>query len=164
MSTHETTPEQLGNSETYYRRVFEAACFGIIILNAVTLRITDANPFIIEFLGYSNDDFLGKELWEIVCASVVPIFKSALHDLQKTGSLHLEDVPLNANDGNIRQVDIVGKSIEIEGKQVIQFNIRDITDRKLADEVFSESEARYRTLFEYAPDGHSRKVREVLEY
>src|SRR5256885_10624870 len=52
-------------SELRYRRLFEAARDGILILNAVTLRITDVNPFMTELLGYSHAEFLGRELWEI---------------------------------------------------------------------------------------------------
>src|SRR6476659_7013677 len=57
--------EGLRSSEIRYRRLFEAARDGILILNAVTLKITDVNPFMTELLGYSHDEFLGKELWEI---------------------------------------------------------------------------------------------------
>ena len=52
-------------SELRYRRLFEAARDGILILDAVTLKITDVNPFMTELLGYSHAEFLGKELWEI---------------------------------------------------------------------------------------------------
>src|ERR1041385_3251426 len=55
----------LRTSEIRYRRLFESARDGILILNAATLKITDVNPFMMELLGYSRDEFLGKELWEI---------------------------------------------------------------------------------------------------
>jgi PAS domain S-box-containing protein len=57
--------EELITSEIRYRRLFEAARDGFLILNAETLKITDANPFMTELLDYSRDEFLGKELWEI---------------------------------------------------------------------------------------------------
>src|SRR4051812_43775017 len=57
--------ETLRTSEIRYRRLFEAARDGILILNADTLRITDVNPFMSELLNYSRDEFLEKELWEI---------------------------------------------------------------------------------------------------
>jgi PAS domain S-box-containing protein len=52
-------------SELRYRRVFEAAKDGILILNADTGAVEDANPFMTELLGYTHDQFLGKHLWEI---------------------------------------------------------------------------------------------------
>jgi PAS domain-containing protein len=65
MTKHKQTQEVLRTSEIRYRRLFEAARDGILILDAVTLKITDMNPFMTELLAYSRADFLGKELWEI---------------------------------------------------------------------------------------------------
>ncbi|HEY8227322.1 MAG TPA: PAS domain-containing protein, partial [Pyrinomonadaceae bacterium] len=59
----ERTRSGLQTSENRYRRLFEAARDGILILNAVNLKIIDVNPFMMELLGYSRDEFLGKELW-----------------------------------------------------------------------------------------------------
>ena len=52
-------------SETHYRRLFETAQDGILILDAETGKISDVNPFLIKMLGYSHDHFLGRRLWEI---------------------------------------------------------------------------------------------------
>jgi PAS domain S-box-containing protein len=57
--------EDLRTSEIRYRRLFESSRDGILILDASSRKITDANPFMVELLGYSRDEFLGKELWEI---------------------------------------------------------------------------------------------------
>ena len=65
VTRHQTVPEDLRASEIRYRRLFESARDGILILDAVTRKITDANPFMVEMLGYSREEFLGKELWEI---------------------------------------------------------------------------------------------------
>ena len=48
-----------------YRRLFETARDGILILDAETGQVVDANPFMKELLGYSQEEFLGKKLWEI---------------------------------------------------------------------------------------------------
>jgi len=52
-------------SEMQYRHLFETAQDGILILDAETGEISDVNPFLVEMLGYSHEDFLGKKLWEI---------------------------------------------------------------------------------------------------
>ncbi len=57
--------EDLLASEVRYRRLFESARDGILILDAESRKITDANPYMMELLDYSHADFLGKELWEI---------------------------------------------------------------------------------------------------
>ena len=127
------TQSQLRISELRYRRLFEAARDGILILDAVTLKIADVNPFMTELLGYSLADFLGKELWEIGLFSDKEASQEAFKELQRTGYLRYEDLPLQATNGNLRDVEFVSNVYEEDGHQVIQCNIRDITDRKRAE-------------------------------
>jgi len=49
-------------SELSYRRLFETAKDGILILDAGTGMIVDVNPFLVELLGYSHAVFLGKKV------------------------------------------------------------------------------------------------------
>lgn len=126
--------EELRTSEIRYRRLFEAARDGILILNAVTLQITDVNPFMMELLGYSRDEFLGKELWEIGLFSDKTASQDAFRELQETGYLRYEDLPLQTRRGQSREVEFVSNVYEEDGQQVIQCNIRDITDRRHAEE------------------------------
>jgi PAS domain S-box-containing protein len=120
-------------SEVRYRRLFEAARDGILILDAVTLKITDVNPFMTELLGYSHAEFLGKELWEIGLFSDKDASQEAFKELQRTGYLRYEDLPLQATNGKLRDVEFVSNVYEEDGHEVIQCNIRDITDRKRAE-------------------------------
>jgi PAS domain S-box-containing protein len=123
--------EELRTSESRYRRLFEAARDGILILDGVTLRITDVNPFMTELLGYSPDEFLGKELWEIGRSSDKEDSQNAFRELQAKGYLRYEDLPLQTSAGELRQVEFVSNAYEEDGHQVFQCNIRDITARKL---------------------------------
>jgi PAS domain S-box-containing protein len=120
-------------SELRYRRLFEAARDGILILDAVTLTITEVNPFMTELLGYSHAEFLGKELWEIGLFSDKEASQAAFNQLQRTGYLRYEDLPLQATNGKLRDVEFVSNVYQEDGHQVIQCNIRDITDRKQAE-------------------------------
>ena len=81
-------------SELRYRRVFEAAHDGILILNADTGRIEDANPFMTELLGYSHEQFLGRHLWEIGLFKDIEQSKTAFRELQEKGYIRYEDLPL----------------------------------------------------------------------
>jgi PAS domain S-box-containing protein len=128
------TLKGLWTSEIRYRRLFEAARDGILILDAVTLRITDVNPFMTELLGYSRDEFLGKELWEIGLFNDKEASQQAFRELQVKGYLRYEDLPLQSTGGTVRQVEFVSNVYEEDSHQVIQCNIRDITDRKRAEE------------------------------
>src|SRR5689334_2789277 len=127
------TQSRLRISEIRYRRLFEAARDGILILDAVTLKITDVNPFMTELLGYSQAEFLGKELWEIGLFSDKEASQKAFKELQRTGYLRYEDLPLQDTNGRLRDVEFVSNVYEEDSYQVIQCNIRDITDRKRAE-------------------------------
>jgi PAS domain S-box-containing protein len=127
------TQSRLRISELRYRRLFEAARDGILILDAGTLKITDVNPFMTELLGYSHAEFLGKELWEIGLFSDKEASQEAFKELQRTGYLRYEDLPLQATNGKLRDVEFVSNVYEEDSHQVIQCNIRDITDRKRAE-------------------------------
>lgn len=125
--------EALRASEIRYRRLFESARDGILILNANSLQITDVNPFMTELLGYSREEFLGKELWEIGLFTDKKASQEAFRRLQATGYLRYEDLPLQTTNGNLREVEFVSNVYDEGGDQVIQCNIRDITQRKRSE-------------------------------
>ncbi len=125
-----TSSDDLRVSELRYRRLFEAAQDGILILNAVTLEITDVNPFMVDLLGYSRDEFLGKQLWEIGLFGDKGASQAACRELQDSGYLRYEDLPLETRSGKRREVEFVSNVYEEGGRQVIQCNIRDITERR----------------------------------
>ncbi|MFN2510021.1 MAG: ATP-binding protein [Pyrinomonadaceae bacterium] len=128
------TQEGLRTSEIRYRRLFEAARDGILILNAHTLKITDVNPFMTELLGYSRDEFLGKELWQIGFFSDKKASQDAFRQVQAKGYLRYDDLPLRTKKGKTQEVEFVSNVYKEHGQQVIQCNIRDITKRKRAED------------------------------
>ena len=127
--------DNIRQSETRYRRLFEASQDGILILNAVTLEIIDVNPFMLKLLGYPREEFLGKELWEIGLFGDKGASQAAFRQLQDTGYLRYEDLPLETRNGMRREVEFVSNVYDEAGRQVIQCNIRDITERRQAEVV-----------------------------
>ncbi len=122
--------EHLQNSEFRYRRLFEAARDGILILDAETGKIEDANPFMTELLGYTHAQLLGRELWEIGVFKDIENSQTAFRRLQEDGVIRYEDLPLQSTNGARREVEFVSNIYQEGSRHVIQCNIRDITDRK----------------------------------
>ena len=119
----------LKNSEVRYRRLFESAQDGILILDAHTLKIIDSNPFMTDLLGYSQNEFMGKELWEIGLFTDKAESQSAYRELQQSGFIRYDQFPLESRSGQKVEVEFVS-NVYVEGhQQVIQCNIRDITAR-----------------------------------
>lgn len=134
--------EKLLASEIRYRRLFESAKDGILILNAYNGQIIDVNPYLIEILGYSFDEFLGKELWEIGIFKNIEDSKAAFVELQNKGFIRFEDMPLETKSGKPINVEYVSNVYLVDKVKVIQCNIRNITERKKAELQLKESEKR----------------------
>jgi PAS domain S-box-containing protein len=117
-------------SEVRYRRLFETAQDGILLLDAETGQVVDANPFMKNLLGYSQEEFLGRKLWEIGPFKGEAASKIAFAELQHADRLRYEGLPLETADGRRVEVEFISNAYLVDRKRVIQCNIRDITERK----------------------------------
>jgi len=151
---------KLKDSEVRYRRLFETAQDSILILDGVTGTIIDANPVIIDLLGYSLRELHGKSLWEIGAFKDIVKSKASYKKLQDNNYVRYENLPLETKDGRWVSVEFVSNAYEVDHKRVIQCNIRDITRRKQKDaaarkktkRTLQQGEERYRSLFEQSID------------
>jgi PAS domain S-box-containing protein len=130
ISNRRQTERDLEISAVRYRRLFEAAHDGILILDAVTTKVLDVNPFMADLLGFPREHFLGKELWEIGVFKDAEMSKKAMATLQRLGRIRYEDLPLQHRDGRHIPVEFVSNVYPEGSRNVIQCNIRDITERK----------------------------------
>ncbi|HEY3122930.1 MAG TPA: PAS domain S-box protein [Thermoanaerobaculia bacterium] len=121
-------------SEVRYRRLFETAKDGILILDADTGQVTDVNPLLEELLSYSHAELLGKTLWDIGPFQDIVASQNAFRQLQNKEYVRYDNLPLETREGQRKQVEFVSNLYLVEGKRVIQCNIRYITERRQAEE------------------------------
>jgi PAS domain S-box-containing protein len=126
--------EAVKTSEIKYRRLFEAAKDGILLLDAETGQIIDVNPFLVEMMGLPQEDFIGKHLWELGYFKDIVANKENFTKLQVNKYIRYEDLPLRTMDGQERKVEFVSNLYDVDHYKIIQCNVRDITARKLAEE------------------------------
>lgn len=125
--------EALVDSEKRYRRLFESAKDGILILDAETGMVVDANPFLMRLLGYSYSDLCGKHIWDIGAFRDISSSQDAFRTLQENEYIRYDDLPLESVDGRKVEVEFVSNVYLVDHSRVIQCNIRDITERKRSE-------------------------------
>jgi PAS domain S-box-containing protein len=144
---------QLIESEEWFRRLFETAQDAILIIDGDSGMITHANRYILDLSGYPLDFFIGKHLPELGIIKDKDLAKNTCAELQKNRYIRYEDLALETRRGMIIQGELTGNLYLVGDKRIIQINIRDITERKDAQNLLLASELRYRRLFETAQDG-----------
>ena len=120
-------------SEIRYRRLFETAHDGVLLVNPGTRKITDANPFMTKMLGYTRKQLVGKELFEIGLLKDEVASQEMFRKLKRKHEVRYEDLPLESQGGRHQEVEVVANLYQEDGHAVIQCNIRDITQRKQAE-------------------------------
>jgi two-component system CheB/CheR fusion protein len=151
VSEKKQADEELRASEIRYRRLFESAKDGILILDAATATITDANPFLVRLLGCTRDDLIGKELWEIGLFKDIEASKAAVRELQENEYIRYDNLPLETTAGQRIDVELVSNVYGEANHRVIQCNIRDISVRKHLQDLEREGERRLRFVMDSMP-------------
>jgi len=128
------TEQALRTSELSYRRLFEAAKDGILILDVDTGRINDVNPFLFKLLGFSRSEMVGKTIGELSPFKDIESNQVMLERLQQHGYVRYENLPLETKDGRKIAVEFVSNVYQAGDCNVIQCNVRDITERKHAED------------------------------
>jgi PAS domain S-box-containing protein len=143
--------DALQSSEKRYRRLFESAKDGILILDADTGKVVDVNPFLLQLLGYSYDALCGEYIWEIGVFKDIAASKDAFKVLQDNEYIRYDNLPLETIDGKPIAVEFVSNVYLVDHAKVIQCNIRDITERKRAEVALFNSRQMLRSVLDNIP-------------
>lgn len=123
----------LEKSEARYRRLFETAQDGVLLLDAQTGKITDVNQFFFNLLGYTREELLGKKLWELGFSKDIQASKAAFAVLQQNDYVRYDNLPLESKNGQSLEVEFISNAYLVGAQRVIQCNVRDVSNRKRAD-------------------------------
>ncbi len=135
----EVKKKELQIFEKRYRRLFESAKDGILILDADSGKIVDVNPFLIEMLGYSKEQFIKKNIWDISAFKNIDYSKQLFKELQDKEYVRYKNLPLETSDGNFIHVEFVSNVYLVDSEKVIQCNIRDITERMQDEKILTNN-------------------------
>ena len=145
--------DKLIASELRYRRLFESAKDGILILDAKSGKINDVNPFLTELLGFSRDQLINKRVWEIGFFKDIIANKEKFLELKEKKYIRYENLPLETADGRKIDVEFVSNVYLENHQDVIQCNIRDITERKRTADIIAAERERLAVTLRSIGDG-----------
>jgi PAS domain S-box-containing protein len=128
------TEEALRLSEMRYRRLFQSAKDGILILDASTGKIIDSNAFMSGLLGQTLPELIGKELWEIGLFGDIDANKDVFQRLKQDGYVRYDHLPVQKPSGETTHVEFISNVYEEGGRLVAQCNVRDISARVAMEE------------------------------
>lgn len=151
ITEHKKIEKALQTSESQFRRLFETAQDGILLLDAQTGLIVNANPFILNLLHYNLEEFIGKKLWELGFFRDKEESKTAFEELKEKGYIRYSDLPLQTKDGSQIDVEFISNLYDVGERKVIQCNIRDISERLHAQEVITASYDLLKSIVEHIP-------------
>jgi PAS domain S-box-containing protein len=136
----EPADEALRASELRYRRLFESAKDGILILDAETGMIVDVNPFLTELLGYSHAEICDKHVWDLGFLRDIVANQDNFRELSQQEYIRYDDRALETRAGRRIEVEFVSNAYPVDGRRVIQCNIRDMTEAARAKAALEASE------------------------
>lgn len=140
---HDITERKLAEeaqkaSELRYRRLFESAKDGILIVDADTGKIVDTNPYMLETLGYTYEELVGKEIWEIGVFKNIAAGREPFEEMRAKSYVRHEHLPFETRSGLVLEGEFVSNVYMVGDAKVMQCNIRDISERKRAERALAE--------------------------
>jgi PAS domain S-box-containing protein len=145
--------EVLRQSEEHFRALIENAHDITCILDPDGI-ITYQSPSLGRLLGWDADDLLGRPAWEFIHPDdVARVVESTAEILGDPGTSRTVEYRFRHRDGEWRMLEAIGRTLSpdtADGGLVV--NIRDVTERQLAEQALQEREEHFRRLIENAHD------------
>ncbi len=137
---------RLGESEERFRHLTQAAFEGITISEQG--RILDMNDQGLKMFGYGRDEMVGKAIVDLVA----PESQALVEEAVRTGREVVYEHRLLRKDGSLFYAEAQAKMVRV-GKRTLRMTaLRDITERKQAEQALRESEEKYAKAFRNSPD------------
>lgn len=132
------TEEALQQSEERYRAVVEQSTEGMYLLDVETRRIVEGNRALGEMLGYSAQELAGMEIYDLSAHPREDV-DSALGRALEEGHRPIEERKYRHKDGSLVDVEVGVGVISYGDKQVVAAAVRNVTERKEAEETLRRS-------------------------
>ncbi|PKL60355.1 MAG: hypothetical protein CVV33_03090 [Methanomicrobiales archaeon HGW-Methanomicrobiales-4] len=143
---------ELDTSRRRYQSILNQAYDGFMIINAQTLMIEESNRMAHTITGYSRSELKDMSILSLIMARDIPVFRSLIETLKKEGMNGEFEGKIVCSDQKkiITEINII--RIRIDKADYFQTTIRDVSERRRAEEGLRESEERLRILLEKAPE------------
>jgi two-component system cell cycle sensor histidine kinase/response regulator CckA len=144
--SHKQTQEALRQSEEKYRNLFDYSNDGIII-HDLEGKIIDVNQRALHQFGYSKPEFLSLSIQDLHPPQALKASKAAFETIPQHGVVRFE-IDFKKENGDIFPAEVSSSLFKIGGKPVIQSIVRDITQRKQAQQALRESQEGFLTILD----------------
>jgi two-component system CheB/CheR fusion protein len=132
--------ERKRQAEARYRRLFESARDGIVIIDGFTSDILDVNPFIEHLLGYPREEVVGRKLWEIEALRNMPNVRGATGQIRERGCVRFDALLVRTKDDREIEMEVIASLYHEGERAAIQLHMRDVGERKKFERELQESQ------------------------
>jgi len=142
--------ETLRKSEAYNRMLFEQSAIGLA-LTSLDGKLVDINPTFANIIGRTIEETKSLTYWDLTPVSYQEQEQVQLESLAKTGKYGPYEKEYIHKNGHLVPVRLQGLIIERNNEKFIWSSVEDISERKQAEMLLTESERKYRYLFKNNP-------------